>query len=560
MRIFFEHEALPALEGETVAAALTAAGILGLRRTREGAMRGAFCGMGVCFDCLVCIDGLPNQRACMTKVRAGMKVFPQAHVPALPPLPDSSLPDAPHQEVAERPCAILVVGAGPAGLAAAQAAAERGAKVTLLDERPEAGGQYYKQLAPSHRFAAGARKDRQFARGQALLDRVRNLGVAILNEATVWDAYAAVTEDGRTKLEIAMVAGGRAAIYTPQQLIVAAGAYERPFPVPGWTLPGVMTTGAAQTLSRAYRVSPGSRVLIAGNGPLNFQVACELARSGVEVVAIAETARRLGSSRLRSGLTAVLLSPGLIWEGLGYLKELHRHKIPVLYRHRLLEVTGKERAQQAIVVAVDEQGRQVSGIERAFSVDAVCMGYGFLPSTEITRLLGCSHRYEPGLGTLVVDCGENGATSRPGVYAVGDCRAIGGSQVALAQGTLAGLAAAEAIGLPAESGSTRRAARYLSRHRAFQRALWSLFEGPAFDEFSGRRRCADLPLRECQGGRSAPSSCDGGRRHRVRKAGYSRRNGQVPGPLLRPLPGAHVRPKGRERHRRIRVFRASFPT
>jgi hypothetical protein len=140
--IFFESRALPAYEGETVAAALTAAGILGLRRAQDGRERGVFCGMGVCFECLVRIDGRPAQRACMTKVRACMRIVPHDDRGPAPDARDPALARAPDSGVPERNVEVLVVGAGPAGLAAAEAAARGGAPVKSVDRRAAPGGRW----------------------------------------------------------------------------------------------------------------------------------------------------------------------------------------------------------------------------------------------------------------------------------------------------------------------------------------------------------------------------------------------------------------------------------
>src|SRR5471032_2066141 len=140
--VSFDGRPLQALPGETVAATLAAADIVAYRHARSGAPRWPFCGMGVCFDCLVTIDGKPNQRACLAKVEAGMDIRSAPVASARPPEPV-----APAEEIA---CDVLVVGAGPAGLSAARALALAGADVVVADERLHPGGQYFKPLAPSH--------------------------------------------------------------------------------------------------------------------------------------------------------------------------------------------------------------------------------------------------------------------------------------------------------------------------------------------------------------------------------------------------------------------------
>ena len=533
VRFFFDAKPVDGYEGESLAAALTAAGIMELRRTRTGAPRGIFCGMGVCFDCLVVVDGRPGQRACLTKVEAGLRVQPQPHEFVIATDAAQPLAEAPQGQIPHHRCEVLVIGAGPAGLAAAAAAAEGGACVTVLDERPEAGGQYFKQLAPSQRFGRTSAMDRQFAQGRALIQRVRALGVEMIGAATVWGA----TQDGAGGFDVDVFHDGRAARYGTTRLIVATGAYERAFPVPGWTLPGFMTTGAAQTLGRAYRVAPGSRVLIAGNGPLNLQVACELARGGVEVVAVAEAAPAPGPGRLRAVLGALLRSPDLIMQGLSYMATLKRRGVPILYRHVLSRAEGAERVEEASLVRVDARGWPIAGSERDFQVDAVCAGYGFLPSTEITRLLGCRHRFdERGAGGLVVERDGDGATSRPGLFSVGDCGGIGGARVALAQGILAGSAAARGLGYGAVPASVARARRALARDLAFQDALWRLFEAPplAGDAIAGEVtvcRCEEVTaatLARC----IAEGTDEIGALKRLTRAGMGRCQGRYCGVLI----------------------------
>ena len=537
--IDFDGAAVPAMEGETVAAALTAAGITALRHARDGTARGVFCGMGVCFECLVSVDGRPSQRACMTKVRDGMRIA--AHRDDAPsPDPDAPpLGEPPAAGFPEQDRDLLIIGAGPAGLAAAEAAADAGVTATLLDERPEPGGQYFKQLAPSHLFEAPGARDKQFAAGAALIERVRAAGAEIVSEATVWSAFAPGrgARDGMAA-EVNVLVAGEARRYHARQLIVATGAYERPHPVPGWTLPGVMTTGAAQTLARAYRVAPGSRVLLAGNGPLNLQAACELVAGGVAVAAVAEAAAP-GPNRIGALLSGLRQSPDLMWDGLKYLAYLKRRRVPVLNRHVLVRVEGDGRARRAVVAAIDGDGRIVAGSERTFDVGAVCMGYGFHPSTELTRLLGCEHRWDETTGATAVTRDDAGATSLPGIFAVGDGGGIGGSRVALAQGTLGGLAAARNLGATVPSArneALRRGRNDLDRARRFQDALWRLYAAPRdfpdlIDDGVMVCRCESVAAGSLRS-RIAEGADESGSLKRLTRVGMGRCQGRYCGPRV----------------------------
>src|SRR5690349_10608861 len=277
----FDGREIEALEGETIAAALAAAGVVAVRQARSGAPRGPFCGMGVCFDCLVTVDGQPSQRACLTRVAPGMEVRSSPEATATP-----AGPAQPAEEIA---CDVLVVGAGPAGLSAARSLALAGADVVVLDERLHPGGQFFKPLAPSHR-AEISTLDSQFRDGAVLRQSAERAGARLVTEATAWAAFS--------PHEVAALVAGQSTLYRPRRLVLATGAYEQSPAIPGWTLPGVMTVGGLQTLARSYRVAPGQRIVIAGNGPLCLQTAAELRTGGANVVAVLESAARPGFSRL----------------------------------------------------------------------------------------------------------------------------------------------------------------------------------------------------------------------------------------------------------------------
>ena len=467
-RFTFDGEALTGLTGESLAAALTAAGRLALRRDGAGGRRGVFCGMGVCQECLVTADGLPHRRACMTALRDGMTVKTDEPLAAARPLAASDLPPPSFPPDYPSSPDVLVIGGGPAGLSAALAACEAGAEVVLLDERPILGGQYFKQLSLGHAFAAGRPSDRQYDDGARLIDAVGAAGVRVVSGAQVWGAFPGP--------EIALAGPDGGTTLRPRRLILATGAYERGLPVPGWTLPGVMATGAAQTLLRAYRVLPGRRVLVAGNGPLNFQVAAELLDSGAEVVAVAELACRPGPRALPDLVKAVMASPDLLRDGAGYLARLRRARVPVFWGHVLAEAVGPEggAVEEAALAPLDGRGGP-----RRFAVDAVCMGYGFLPQNELARAIGCEHEADPHSGALLTVRAEDGRTGLPEVFVAGDAGGLGGARAAQVQGRMAGFAAARDLGFPGVE--TRRLSTALRRHRRFQAALWRIF-------------AADLPM------------------------------------------------------------------
>jgi D-hydroxyproline dehydrogenase subunit alpha len=459
--IQFEGKGIAALEGESVAAALSAAGVLSLRRTQSGAPRGLHCGIGACFDCLVTIDGRVGQRACVALVADGMEVsggVPRAFAP-LGPVPTRLQPE-------ERTPDVLVVGAGAAGLSAAIAAREAGASVVLLDEREKPGGQYLKPLAASQGYAGpnDAAPDGQFGEGDRLRAAAVATGLTIETGALAWGAFAPD--------EIAAVVRDREIVFRPRRLILAPGAHERPMPLPGWTLPGVMTTGGLQTLARAARVCPAEPVIIAGSGPLNFQLAAELVASGVRLGAVVEAAPRPGVAALAELPVLAWNAPDLLRLGVSYLLRLRRARVPIFWASAIAAIDGDDHPSAVRIATPAGERRIAAGL--------VALNAGFQPETGLARALGAAHHFvDVGLGHLATITDEEGRTSLPAVFAVGDGAEFGGARVAAARGRLAGLAAARDLGF--RPAAEREVGAALARAKMFQRALWRIYSPSPFD-------------------------------------------------------------------------------
>lgn len=464
--ITFDGQPILARRNETIAAALTAAGVRDLRRTANGAARGVFCGMGVCQDCLVTIDGRPNLRACMTKIDRPVAVQRQTPRPEVTGLQPN---EAHWSQLQTLTPEVLVIGGGAAGLAAATALRRYGVDVVLVDERPTPGGQYFKQLAASADLQPERFADRQMAKGETRLRAAQDAGVRMLSGAEISAVF--------DPLYFVAISGSSVRLILPKRVVVATGAYEQGSPVPGWTLPGVMTTGAAQTFLRSYRVAPGRRVIVAGNGPLNLQVALELTRVGVVIVAIAELAEapwRAPPGALRDML---LGSASLTAKGLALCGEIAARRIPVHYGAKLgrIEQTdGGLRVQLAAATGEPRGG--------ALEADVVIMGYGFAPANEILRLLGCRSAESTNGKPPVIERTSTFETSVSGVYAVGDCAGLAGGQAAEIEGALAGLAIAGDLGKADRQALlklTSKLSRQLARHRRFQSGLWRVHSSPA---------------------------------------------------------------------------------
>jgi D-hydroxyproline dehydrogenase subunit alpha len=341
---------------------------------------------------------------------------------------------------------LLVIGAGPAGLAAARTAGELGLRVVVADENPTAGGQYYRLPA-----LPGATPDRRQAEGRVAIERA--VAVAQLRLGCSVVALEPAAGGLRAWLDRA----GELVWVSPRVVLLATGAYDTPVAFPGWTLPGVMSAGAAQALVKGQRVRPGRRAVVAGSGPFVFAVADTLRHAGVSIVEVVEAAPMRRAARHLP--TAI--------RHLGRLRELAGYALPLIVRGTGVRTGQVIAAAEGVdrLEAVRIRGRGAPGAPgtsasagRVVEADLLCVGYGFSASTELARLAGASLAQDAGLGQLVPAADAWQMTSRPGLFIAGEASGLGGAAVAEAEGELAAIGAARHVGRLDEAAAATAAA------------------------------------------------------------------------------------------------------
>ena len=272
---------------------------------------------------------------------------------------------------------LIVVGAGPSGLSAAIEAAKRGLKVTVFDENEKPGGQLFKQI---HKFFGSKEhkaKIRGFVIGEELLREASELGVKVTLNATVIGLYQ--------DKEIVVKIGEAIHHYKGDAILVATGAAENVVTFEGWTLPGVIGAGAAQTMMNLHGVKPGNKVLMLGSGNVGLVVSFQLLQSGCEVVALVDAAPRVGGYGVHASKVA-------------------RCGVPFYLSHTIVKAEGKDCVTGVTIAEVDKNFQFIPGTEKHFDVDTICLAVGLSPMSQLLKMSGCEMEDNPARGGQVPIC------------------------------------------------------------------------------------------------------------------------------------------------------------
>lgn len=314
---------------------------------------------------------------------------------------------------------LIIVGAGPSGLSAAIEAAKRGMKTIIFDENERPGGQLFKQI---HKFFGSKEhkaKIRGFVIGEQLLKEADEAGVEVKLNATVIGLYQ--------DKEVVVKIGEEICHYKGDSIIIATGAAENMVTFPGWTLPGVIGAGAAQTMMNLHGVKPGQKILMLGSGNVGLVVSFQLLQCGCDVVALVDAAPRVGGYGVHAAKVA-------------------RTGVPFYLSHTIVKAEGEDKVTGVTIAEVDSSFKFIPGTEKHFDVDTICLAVGLSPMSQLLKMAGCEMEDNPKRGGQVPICDENGRTSIPGIFVAGDVSGIEEASSAMIEGRMAGITAAEYLG------------------------------------------------------------------------------------------------------------------
>ncbi len=360
---------------------------------------------------------------------------------------------------------LAIIGAGPAGMAAAVEAAEAGLRTVVFDEHAAPGGQIYRGL---ERVAAERPDDfdflgQDYRGGAGLVRSFRDCAAEYVPGASIWEIAA----DGT--LGVVQPSGAR--LVTAHRILIAAGAMERPVPIPGWTLPGVMAAGAAQILLKASGIVPAVPTVLAGSGPLLYLVGRQLLEAGAPLIAVLQTTPRANYWRALRHLPGALRSSDQLAKGWRWIRRMKAKGVAFHKAVGGVRAEGRDRLERVEF--------RVGGEKRSVTAGLLLLHEGVVPNHQMALAAGCDQDWDGDQHCWRTRTDLWGATSVEGIAVAGDCGGIGGAVIAEHQGRLAGLDAAcrggaiDGASRDRRASPSRRAIARLGGLRYFLDALYA---------------------------------------------------------------------------------------
>jgi len=326
---------------------------------------------------------------------------------------------------------VVIVGAGPAGLAASIEAGKAGASVLLVDLNLTAGGQLFKQIHKFFGSSAHKSGTRGYDIGYGLLKEATDAGVEIWLGSTVVGLFPGMKVAIEQSLD-----GLEKKIVTVQakKIIIATGASENVVRFKGWTTPGVMGAGAAQTMVNVNHVKPGNKVVMLGSGNVGLIVSYQLMQAGCDVVALVEASPKIGGYAVHAA-------------------KICRAGVPIYMKHTIVEaIPGEDGCVSKLIIAeVDQSFQPIPGTEKELEADTITLAAGLKPSVELAKLMKCQCTFNGPFGGSIPLHNEDMETSIEGIYVAGDSTGVEEANTALEEGKIAGISTAQKLGYISEA-------------------------------------------------------------------------------------------------------------
>jgi NADPH-dependent 2,4-dienoyl-CoA reductase/sulfur reductase-like enzyme len=331
---------------------------------------------------------------------------------------------------------VAIVGSGFSGIVAANRLADHNLNVVLLDENIHIGGQILRTIPERLGAHTASESDKVRKTGFRFIDNIKQKKITVMNQTVVLAIYP--------EREL-LVEKDEKRVFTikPEIILFATGARERFLPFKGWTLPGVISTGAVQVLMKSSGILFSKKILIGGSGLFLFAVAHDFVKNGGRVIGVLEQTPMIGKLAL---LAQASHQFSKLTEGARYISKLFFSRVPIRHRTKIIEARGDQYLREVLTAKVDQKGAVREGSETIYKTNALAIGYGFTPNIELAQLAGCELEYKEGKGGWVVKVRDDLETSIQNIYAAGEITGIAGALKSLNEGALVALSILKTLG------------------------------------------------------------------------------------------------------------------